>query len=276
MSAPRKTAGYGWIPQMPDHRDRYFGLEEPILTPMQVPSTGGLAPDELPPIWNQGQLGACTAHGSLRAFLAEAMRQGLSLPMLSRLQQYYDTRSIEGTTSTDSGGTIRDAIKALATYGCAPESEWPYDVSRFADPPPASVMSDARQHMAISYQQIVVGGPGAPMRTALSRKLVIVKGFPVPDYFEDGSWDPASGEPLPLPGPNTQFIGGHCTATTFYDFSGTFISTPSTNRRVRPYFTDDNSWDTTWGMAGRFNIDAEWFSPGRGLASDLWVIQQDE
>lgn len=278
MTTVRKIAGFGWRPQMPDARDHYFHLEEKILTGNQLAPTGGIAPANLPSIWDQLQLGTCVPHGSLRAFLAEAMKQGLSLPMLSRLFVYAKGRELEGTSlSQDTGMEVRDAIKILANLGVPPETDWPYSDANpgpFQQEPSAQAQTDAKQHMAIKYQQIVVGGPGAPMRTALSSGLVIVQGFPVPSYFEDASvWDPASEEPLPLPGPNTNYIGGHCTALTFYNFSGKFISTPSTNRQVRPYFTSDNSWNETWGMGGRFNIDAEWFTPHRQLASDLWVVQ---
>lgn len=267
MSA-RKTAGYGWIPQLPDHRDRSFNLEERVLRSYQLPAKADLWP-HVPPIWNQGSLGSCTAHGSLRGFLTEAIRQGESVPMLSRLMQYFDTRAVEGTTSTDSGGQVRDAIKVLAADGCAPESEWPYDVSAFAEKPPAQCYTAAKQYMSVKYQALQPGGSGSPMRTAIASGLAIVFGFSVPSYFEDPSWD-AANEPLPLPSSSGSFIGGHCVALTGYDFTG-----------PTPYFIADNSWDTTWGgtwggegcTGGRFALPYEWFDPAWGLTSDFWVVQ---
>lgn len=266
----RTNARYGWHPSAPDHRDRQFHLEERVWRAGNLPPRVDLWP-KVPPIWNQGQLGSCTAHGSLRAYLTEASRQGLALPMLSRLFQYFNTRELEGQTATDSGGTVRDAIKALATVGCPPESEWPYDPARFATRPPLAAYADARSHLAIRYQLIDASQGFEPMRTALAQGLSIAFGFSVPVSFEDGSWNPAS-QVLGLPGPREGFIGGHCVAITGYDFSGA---------RFPEYFICDNSWDLTWGGAwgaqgctgGRFALDARWFSSG--LASDLWVIQQD-
>ena len=273
MTAERRVAGFGWKPDLPDHRDQIFNLAERVSLGLSLPAQGGLTADQLPPIWNQGQLGSCTAHGSLRAYLAEAMKQGLQLPMLSRLMQYYDSRRLEGTTAYDAGAQVRDAIKALATYGCAPESEWPYDVSQFAVQPPDAVYADAAKHMAFKYQRIVLPGPGAPMRTALLSGHAIAFGFPVPRYFEDPSvWDPASGEPLPLPGPGDYFIGGHCVACVAYDFSCKFASGPAVSYRYPPFFECDNSWGAEWGQAGSFNLHFDWFDANRGLASDLWVI----
>lgn len=268
--------GYGWVPQRADHRDRQYTLEESILAAHQVPDTATIPMSAQPPIWNQLTIGSCTAHGSLRTFLIEAIKQGLSFPMLSRLMQYYDSRAVEGNADYDAGAVVRDAIKVLATVGCAPESEWPYDVSKLTEKPPVECYADAKKYMSVKYQAITLGGPGAPMRTAIASGNAICFGFPVPISFEDGSWDPPSGEPLPLPGPDEGYLGGHCVAATAYVFKGTSVSTPTTFRAFRPYFTCANSWDTTWGMDGLFNIDAEWFNPQRQLASDLWVIQADK
>jgi C1A family cysteine protease len=197
------------------------------------------------------------------------------VPMLSRLMEYWDTRSLEGTTSTDSGGTVRDAIKALATFGCAPETDWPYDAAKFAVQPPAQARQDAKKHLAIKYQTILVGGGGAPMRTALIAGLPIVFGFAVPTSFEDGSWDPASGRPLPLPGVTEGFIGAHCVAARWYDFSQKISFGWGGVYRNPPYFTMQNSWGEGWGMSGEFNMDARWFTPEYQLATDLWVISKD-
>lgn len=268
MPTPRTIAGYGWTRDLPDGRDHVYNLTASIARGHQLPAKVDLWP-HVPPIWNQETIGACTAHGSLRVFLTEAIKQGLSLPMLSRLQQYFDARALEGTPSVDSGAQVRDAIKVLHTVGCGLEADWPYDVAKFAQRPPDKLYVEAKQHMSVRYQRVLVGGPGAPMRTALASGLAITFGFPVPASFEDGSWEPGT-EPLPLPGPDEGFIGGHCVAVTGYDFSG-----------HTPYFICDNSWDVSWGgtwggqgcPGGRFALAADWFSPGRGLASDLWVIQ---
>lgn len=259
----------GWVRQRPDHRDRDYACEETIFQGHQLAKTADLWP-HVPTIWNQLTIGSCTAHGSLRTLLIEAIKAGISMPMLSRLMQYWDSRALGGTTGSDSGATVRDAIKALATNGCAPESEWPYDVAKFAVKPPAQCYSDARQYMPIKYQAIQVGSSGAPMRTAIASGLAIVFGFPVPESFEQ--YD-AANEVYPLPEQGDPIIGGHCVAVTGYDFS--------CRHHPVPYFICDNSWDTTWGgawggagcMGGRFALDYRWFSPDAGLASDLWVIQ---
>lgn len=252
--------GKGWNPQRPDHRDLSYNAEERIVAAHLLPAKFDLWP-HVPPIWDQGNIGSCTAHGSLRAYMTEAIRQGENVPALSRLMQYYDARALEGSTGADSGAQVRDAIKVLATVGCAPEVDWPYDTARFAEQPPQTAYIDAQKYMSVKYQAVTLG-PGAPMRTALANGLAITFGFSVPPSFEDGSWDPAT-EVLPVPGPTEGFIGGHCVTITGYDF---------TRRDYPPHFIVDNSWGTGWGFGGRFRMDARWFSSG--LATDLWCIQR--
>lgn len=50
---------YGWKRQLPDHRDHKFAIRH---TEAQLPASVDLRP-KCPPVWNQGDLGACTAHG---------------------------------------------------------------------------------------------------------------------------------------------------------------------------------------------------------------------
>lgn len=278
----------GWNAQRPDPRDRSFNAEERIYTAAQLPRHIDLWDQKLVPgIWDQKTIGSCTAHGSLRAYVTEANRQGIALPApppppvdqtavnspLSRLMQYYDTRSLEGTVGVDAGGTVRDAIRALATFGCAPETSWPYRPVRFAATPPPVAYAEAKRHMAIKYQGLDPAGPNAPIRSAVAAGLAVVFGFGVPSYFEDGTWN--ASMPLPLPTATTQFIGGHCVTITGYDFTKTRFPVNA--------FLCDNSWSLSWGAsftssdqgAGRFAIDAEWVNPANRCASDFWVIQQD-
>jgi hypothetical protein len=274
----------GWRPQPRDHRDFLYHLQEQILTASELSAKGGIPYDEAAGPWNQGDEGSCTAHGALGIFVTEAIRQSVKLPdpppggaPLSRQAEYYWTRAREGSQGQDAGATVRDAIKTLADVGAAPESDWPYEQSNMFRRPPKKVQDEAKLHMAIRYQLLKPNAGGAPMRTALSRGLGIAFGFPVPEHFEDGSWDPASGEPLALPAPGEGFIGGHCVWTRWWDFTEKFSSGPAGSFRTPPFFTCRNHWvnpdGSWWGMNGEFNIDFRWFDYARGLADDLWVVQ---
>jgi C1A family cysteine protease len=268
----RRISRYGWVRDLPDPRDRLYHLEEPIRRRHQLPARVEPLTTRVPR-WNQGQLGSCTAHGIVRVLAYEALKQGETLALkpgmmangtygdagYSRLFVYYNERAIEGTVGTDAGAQIRDGIKTVAGQGAAPEASWPYDPARFASTPPPAAYKDAVEHKALRYRRITPGGPGAPVHTALANGLPVVFGFPVPSYFESG-WNPA-GVPLPLPGPDTTFIGAHCVVATGYDLA-------------QGVYTIDNSWGEDWGVHGRFEMEEGWLDPARELASDLWVVER--
>jgi C1A family cysteine protease len=260
---PRKIKRYGWIPDHPDPRDRIYNLEAVIKEPEDLPPSIDLT-NEMPPIWDQGELGSCTANGNAAVFEHAETHEGEGAVTPSRLFLYYAERELEGTVNEDSGAQVRTGIKVLANDGVPPENEWPYDIAEFAKKPPQQVYADARKHEAITYQRILAGGPGAPLRTALAEHKPIVFGFSVPERFESPSWNPAT-QPLPLPSKGEKFIGGHCTVVTGYDFT----------RQNHPFdiFKIRNSWGSEWGDNGSFYMQGAWLNQTRlGLSSDFWVI----
>ena len=263
----RRIKGFGWKPDLPDPRDRIFNLEDKILRPTQVPPTVDLTP-QMPPVYDQLQLGSCVSNGWAAVMEQRAMQQGEGVNTPSRLFIYYNGRVIEGDPlDQDTGLEVRTGAKVVSTLGAPPETDWPYsdaDPGPFQQKPSDQAYADATKHEALAYKRIIVGGPGAPMRTALAQGLPIVFGFPVPSYFEQG-WDPST--PLPLPGPSTQIIGGHCMVVCGYDFS--------LQRFHVPAFKIRNSWSASWGEAGYCWFDYRWFAAGESLAGDMWVVTKE-
>lgn len=265
MPTQRKIARYGYQRDSLDPRDRIYGLFDPILQDHQLPATYSLR-SEMPPVYDQGQLGSCTANATVALFEHQAILQGEAAVTPSRLFVYYEERRIEGQPADqDTGAQVRDGIKVLASEGVPPESEWPYDISRFGEQPPQAAYRDATAHEAVAYKRIVIGGPGAPMRTAVYSHQPIAFGFPVPAYFESSTWDSRS-EPLRLPDASTQIIGGHAVVVVGYDFSR--------SRFPVPVFEVRNSWGSDWGDQGYFWLDYRYFDPYRQLADDLWVVSK--
>src|SRR5207248_7716506 len=106
---------FGWIPDLPDHRDFMYAAPTPIL--QKIPPSADLN-GECPPVYDQGQLGSCTANAIGAAFQFDEMKQkekDVSTP--SRLFIYYGERAMEGTVNEDSGAQIRDGIKFVAHSG---------------------------------------------------------------------------------------------------------------------------------------------------------------
>jgi C1A family cysteine protease len=263
--SPRNIGHYGWQPDLPDHRDRIYNLTESILQPPQLPSKFSLR-GEMPPVYDQGQLGSCTANATAAVLEHQEMQESEGAVTPSRLFIYYGEREIEGTIGQDAGAQIRDGIKVLATAGAPPEEpDWPYEISKFAERPPAKAYEDAKLDQAIEYQRVIPGDPGAPVRTAVQAHHPVVFGFSVPASFEDPAWK-AAEQALPLPAPNEKIIGGHAVVIVGWDY--TKLTFPVNVLEIR------NSWGGEWGDRGYFWMDAEWFAPTNNLTSDFWVISK--
>lgn len=265
MAVGRSIQRYGWRRDLADHRDRVFNLARVVKQGHELPRAFSRRP-AMPKVFDQGQLGSCTANAIVGALMAQGMVQGEAELMLSRLFVYYGERAIEGTISTDSGAQIRDGIKVVASEGAPPEADWPYDIAKFAERPPEQAYADAKRHEAIAYERVLAGGPGAPLRTAIAEHGPVVFGFSVPERFESADWDPAS-EPLILPSPGEAIIAGHAVMAVGYDFSRT--------RFPVDVFEVRNSWGPEWGDGGYFWMQAAWLAePHLGLSSDFWLIER--
>ena len=104
----RSIKRYGWIPDLPDRRDLLYSAPLSHLT-AAPPSTD--LRSSCPPVYDQGDLGSCTANAIAGAFEFDLLLENLTDFVPSRLFIYYNERVIENTVSTDSGAELRDGIK---------------------------------------------------------------------------------------------------------------------------------------------------------------------
>ena len=244
---------YGWIPDLPDQRDHLY--TSPYAAGVTLPSSVDLR-TSCPPVYDQGQLGSCTANAIAGALEFDEMKEGLSpIVMPSRLFIYYNERAMEGTTATDSGAQIRDGIKTVAAQGACSESEWPYDITKFAVQPPSGCYQDAPQNKALTYQRVVHNLD--LMRACLASGYPFVFGMTVYASFE--SQAVAQSGQVPMPAPNEQTIGGHAVLAVGYDDS-------------QQVFLVRNSWGASWGMQGYFTLPYAYLSSSN-LTDDLWTIR---
>src|SRR5206468_10792316 len=122
---PRKIRRYGWVPDLPDQRDHLYAAPVELLRAL-LPRVD-LRPN-CPAVYDQGQLGSCTANAIAAALEFEQMKQKLKKFMPSRLFIYYNERVMEHTVNSDSGAMIRDGIKSVNQKGACTEKIWPYDI----------------------------------------------------------------------------------------------------------------------------------------------------
>ena len=109
----------------------------------------------MPPVYDQGAIGSCTANAIAAAYDYAHNRQGLGFITPSRLFIYANERLLENTPLTeDSGAQIFDGVHCVANQGVCPESEWPYDNSQFSVTPPQTCYQDALRDLVVAYEKV--------------------------------------------------------------------------------------------------------------------------
>jgi C1A family cysteine protease len=252
--SPRSIKRYGWIPDLPDLRDHIYAA--PVELVAALPTSVDLRSQCPTLVYDQGELGSCTANAIAGAVEFGLLKQGLADFMPSRLFIYYNERVIEGTVNSDSGGMLRDGIKTVAKQGVCPETLWAYDIAGFAKRPPATCYQEAVDNRVLSYQRV----PQAltSLKGCLAHGYPIAFGFQVYESFESAAVA-KTGE-VPLPAASEGLLGGHAVLAVGYD--------DSTTR-----FLVRNSWGPGWGQGGYFTMPYPYLTE-RNLSSDFWAVLQ--
>jgi C1A family cysteine protease len=249
-----KIRGYGWIPDIPDHRDHLYAA--PAVSLAKLPKQVDLRPQCPKVVYDQGQLGSCTGNAIAGAFQFERHKQKLKPDFIpSRLFIYYNERVIEGTVASDDGASIRDGIKSVATLGDCPEKLWPYDIGKFASKPSKAAFAEALRYKAVQYQR--VSRVLNQMKGCMASGYPFVFGFSVYESFE--SQKVAKTGVVPMPASSETLLGGHAVLAVGYD--------DATQR-----FIVRNSWGPKWGMRGYFTMPYGYLLDA-GLSDDFWTIR---
>jgi C1A family cysteine protease len=208
-----------------------------------------------PAIYDQGDLGSCTANAIGAAIEFDQIKQKLKASTPSRLFIYYNERAIEGTIDTDSGAQIRDGIKSVASQGACPEPMWPYLEQSYASRPPAPCYKYAKLHLAVQYARVTQSAD--QLKACVAAGYPFVFGFTVYESFEGD--DVAKSGIVPMPTATEMLLGGHAVMAVGYDDAA-------------QRFLVRNSWGTSWGMGGYFTIPYAYLTDSN-LADDFWVIR---
>lgn len=247
-----KIQRYGWVRDLPDHRDHLYSA--PVVALQTMPGKFDLI-SQCPPVYDQGQLGSCTANAIAAAVEFELLKQKLQDFLPSRLFIYYNERAMEGTVGSDSGAQIRDGIKSVAKQGVCPETMWPYVIAKFKSKPSKACYTEALKHTVTLYQRLV---PTLnQLRGCLASGWPFVFGITVYDSFESPAVAKSGNVPMPAPGEAT--VGGHAVMGVGYDDS-------------KQVFIVRNSWGTGWGLKGYFTIPYAYVTDSQ-LADDFWTLR---
>ena len=217
-----------------------------------------------PPVYDQGDLGSCTANAGCAANSMRLARPDL---MFSRLYLYYKERQLEGDIQDDGGAQISDIGKVLQEFGVCLEKEDPYDVGTFTATPTAEDDAEAAQYKISSYKSLSdIDHIKAYLAT---NKKPVLMGMDVYESFESDAVA-ATGK-VPMPSRSEQCLGGHAVLIVGYidgpaasSFFDRLFKKPSGCFIVR------NSWGESWGDKGYFYLPYEYVL--EKLAFDFWTI----
>lgn len=254
---------FGVVRDDPDPRDHRFLLTHPEAAEVALPMAVDLH-KRLPPARHQESIGSCTAQASvgLMAYLYPGFDP-------SPLALYYDTRVREGTADRDAGSQIRNAMKVLQKTGAIGEDDWPYDTSRFAEPPPV----DATPRFTIAaYSRLASENE---MLSCLALRQPFVFAITLPAAFEG---EVGLHGVMSLPSGKIDTIGSHAMLCVGYDLE--FHSNPDlAESGVDPASVESsallvrNSWGSWWGLRskpGHAYIPMSWVTnPSTG--GDCWT-----
>ena len=275
MMRSNSTIGrrYGWKRQLPHFGDARFKpmAVYPLPDRVDLRETGFL-----PPVYDQGKIGSCTANAIAAAFDFCRKKEGLAWIYPSRLFIYANERIAEGTSlDQDSGAEIRDGVASVSSKGVCPESMWPYSTlfhsesDLFKIAPKDECYGAALSELAVQHQAV----DQSAITATLAQGLPVICGITVYASFESPSVNVSGVVPMPLytdpenPPPSdwdhplTDWpMGGHAILVVGYDLkAGVYICR--------------NSWGDGWGQKGYFTIPMAYLQ-NPNLASDFWVIQK--
>lgn len=217
----------------------------------------GRAGDRMTDVSDQLWLNSCVANATADSIELLNALEGKDVVQVSRLQIYYDGRSVmslDGVyneTTRDEGMYIRAAYHAMATFGICPESAWPYVPKNVNVRPDLKAIWQALKNKLKAYYRITSSREDMldDILSALRAGHPPVFGIPVTDAFHSGS-----GKTIPPPKNGEVTYGLHAIMA---------VGCVGDKIRIR------NSWGKNWGDGGYALMDPGWFEGGHAL--DAWV-----
>lgn len=254
MEIKIRAKRYGWRRDTPDPRDFYY------TAPMRrkLPSAVDLRYPYMPVVYNQGELGSCTAQAIAASIQYSHWHQCKPDFMPSRLFIYYNERVLEHSVSSDSGATLRDGMKTVNKQGACAESMWPYKIGKFAVRPTPTCYKSALADQVTIYQRLVQSL--SQLKACLAAGYPFVFGFSVFSSFESSTVTRTGV--VPMPRETDEYLGGHAVLAVGYS---------NASRR----FIVRNSWGSDWGIKGYFTMPYEYVT-SPDLSDDFWVINTVE
>ena len=211
-------------------------------------------------VYDQGNLGSCTANALCAAYTFDLKKKTVlisshDLVDPSRLFLYYNALKLTDTIITDSGCSIREALKAFKRNGVCQESDWPYNPYRLTIEPSRTCYGNAKGNVISEYKRIVHQDV-SQFRACLKEGYPFVFGFEVFTSF-DCSDNQYHGQ-MPMPTAHDEVRGSHAVMAVGY------------NDNARQFIIL-NSWGDKWGDKGYFYMPYDFIQHPK-YCFDFWKI----
>lgn len=255
---------YNLKPAILTGNEKMFKLEHPSLKGVVLPVKFDLRiafPGCVPPILNQGELGACGPNEISNAMRFCLAKQKVQVFTPSRLYIYYFTRLFEGSDiNQDTGVSISGACGSIAKYGACSENNWGYDITKFTQQPVRNAIIAAYTHIP-GYKFLRVPQNLTSIKTALVSGFPVLIGVQLYSSFESDEVSKTGVVPMPDTNKET-LLGGHAVQLWAYNDS-------------TQQFLLSNSWGTSWGLPtspGYFTMPYAYLLD-KSLSSDFCTIK---
>lgn len=225
----------------PDPRDFKYTT---MLSLAKLPAAVDLRP-KMPPIYDQGEEGSCTAHAGCahKEFLDMKSKPRIAM---SRQFLYYSERVMNGDPGEDGGANMRDICTVLKNTGVCTEFLWPYGSDDMYSAPPKKCYTDAKTRKIATYYAL----KSPQFKQCLANGFPFLFGINVPEIMMSAKV--AKSGILPLLKPSDNVVGGHALLCVGYDTK-------------KDIYIIRNSWGEGWGQKGYFTI------PTKVMHDETWV-----
>ena len=263
------THGFGWHPDLADHRD-YSLRQEAIAAMMRnLPAPARKArkrPEAVDwreycgPVEDQQNLPTSSAHACVALIQYFERRARGRLRQLSRLFVHNNACRMRGEAQNQDV-SLRSIFNAAVRCGIPPERHWPYDASLMDREPDAFAYSFQRNFRRLRYLRLD-SRQLAPPEVLERLKSFLAAGFPFAFGFSVCSSMIDDGQ-IAFPTAADSVIGGHAVVAIGYD-DGLRIRSDKGALLVR------NSWGQGWGEAGYGWLPYSYVE--QRLAVDFWTL----
>jgi C1A family cysteine protease len=211
----------------------------------------------------QGNIGSCTAFATTSMFDFVRRKNSMVSWQPSPLFTYYATRKAVDPVLTDSGATVRDALKSAARDGVSMERVWPYVIEKYNEHPPEEAWNIAEKHQALEYLRINDYDKNEWLN-CLNDGYPFVFGINLYESFFDPIMQLMGGFMIDPDRWNEKIVGAHCMMAVGY----------IKNYNGKKYVIVQNSWGTNWGDKGYCYIPLTYMMSNDTF--DFWTIRLTE